>query len=127
VQDKPSAEDLLEALAEFLDAEVIPAFEGRRRFHAIVAANVARIVAREIRLRPEQTRQEYAALCDLLGEPATEPAPSDETLSRLSSELCDRINHGAADTGDYRKKVIDFLRTVVAAKLAIDNPKMLQR
>ena len=127
MQDKPTAEELLEALAQFLDAEVVPAFEGRRRFHAIVSANVARIVAREIRLGPEHAQQEYAALCELLGQQAAEPAPSDQTLSRLNSELCDRIDHGAADKGDYRKKVLDFLRTVVAAKLAIDNPKMLHR
>ena len=127
MQDKPTAEELLEALAQFLDAEVVPAFEGRRRFHAIVSANVARIVAREIRLGPEHAKQEYAALCALLDESATEAAPTETKLARLNTELCDRINRGAADQGDYRRKVIDFLRTVVAAKLAIDNPKMLQR
>jgi hypothetical protein len=127
VQDKPTAEELLEALAQFLDAEVVPALEGRRRFHAIVAANVARIVAREVRLGPEQTKQEYATLCDLLGEPTVEAAPTETILARLNTELCRRIDRGDADTGDYRKRVIDFLRTAVTAKLAIDNPKMLQR
>lgn len=127
MQDKPSAEELLEALAQFLDAEVVPAFEGRRRFHAIVAANVARIVAREIRLGPEQTKQEYAALCDLLGKSPTDPAPTETTLAQLNAELCDRINEGGADEGDYRRKVLDFLRTAVKSKLAIDNPKLIHR
>lgn len=127
MQDKPAAEELLEALAQFLDTEVVPAFEGRRRFHAIVAANVARIVAREIRLGPEQTKREYAALCDLLGKSPAHPAPTEATVAELNAELCARIDNGAADHGDYRRRVIDFLRTVVAAKLAIDNPKMLQR
>jgi hypothetical protein len=127
VQDKPSAEELLEALAQFLDAEVVPAFEGRRRFHAIVAANVARIVAREIRLGPAQVKQEYTALCDLLGKSPTDPAPTQATLAELNAELCTRINEGAADRGDYRRRVIDFLRSVVTAKLAIDNPKLIQR
>lgn len=127
MQDKPAAEELLEALAQFLDAEVVPAFEGRRRFHAIVAANVARIVAREIRLGPEQTKQEYAALCDLLGKSPTDPAPTAATLAELNAELCTRINEGAADHGDDRRRLIDFLRSVVAAKLAIDNPKLIQR
>jgi alcohol dehydrogenase class IV len=127
VQDKPTAEELLEALAQFLDAEVIPAFDGRRRFHAIVAANVARIVAREIRLGPEQAKQEYAALCDLLGKEQTEQAPTQATLAQLNAELCKRIDEGLADNGVSRKKVLDFLRSVAAAKLAIDNPKMLPR
>jgi hypothetical protein len=127
VQDKPTAEELLEALAQFLEGEVVPAFEGRRRFHAIVAANVARIVAREIRLGPEQTKQEYAALCDLLGKEQTDAAPTQATLAELNAELCKRIDDGAADEGSYRRKVLDFLRRVVTAKLAIDNPKMLQR
>jgi hypothetical protein len=127
VQDKPSAEELLEALAQFLDAEVVPVFEGRRRFHAIVAANVARIVAREIRLGPEQTKQEYAALCVLLGKEQTEAAPTQATLSELNTELCKRIDDGDADDGSYRRKVLDFLRTAVKSKLAIDNPKLLHR
>lgn len=127
MQDKPTAEELLEALAQFLESDVIPAFEGRRRFHAIVAANVARIVSREIRLAPEQAKREYADLCDLLGEQPAEATPSDETLSRLNAELCRRIDEGAADHGSYRRKVLDFLRAVVKSKLAVDNPKMLQR
>jgi hypothetical protein len=127
VQDKPTAEELLEALAQFLDAEVVPAFEGRCRFHAIVAANVARIVAREIRLGPEQAKQEYTALCDLLGETQSDPAPTQATLTQLNAELCKRIDEGAADHGSYRRKVLDFLRAAVTAKLAIDNPKMIHR
>ena len=127
MQDKPTAEELLEALAQFLDAEVVPAFEGRRRFHAIVAANVARIVAREIRLGPEQAKQEYAALCALLGKEQTEAAPTQVTLAELNTELCKRIDAGAADDGSYRRKVLDFLRATVKAKLAIDNPKLVQR
>jgi hypothetical protein len=127
VQDKPTAEELLEALAQFLDSEVVPAFEGRRRFHALVASNVARIVAREIRLGPEQAKQEYAALCDLLGKERTEPAPTQTTLVPLNAELCERIDEGAADEGSYRRKVLEFLRATVKAKLAVDNPKMLTR
>lgn len=127
MQDKPTAEELLEALAQFLDAEVVPALEGRRRFHAIVSANVARIVAREIRLGPEQAKREYAALCDLLGKTPSDPAPTQATLAQLNAELCKRIDEGAADHGSYRRKVLDFLRAAVKSKLAVDNPKMLQR
>jgi hypothetical protein len=127
VQDKPSAGELLEALAQFLESEVVPAFDGRRRFHAIVGANVARIVAREIRLGPEHLRAEYGALCALLGETAGKAEASDAELMRLNAELCRRIDRGDADIGGFRAVVIAFLRSVVAAKLAADNPKMLER
>jgi hypothetical protein len=72
-------------------------------------------------------KQEYAALCDLLEKSPTDPAPTESTLAELNADLCARIDKGAADDGDYRRGVIDFLRSVVAAKLAIDNPKLIQR
>jgi hypothetical protein len=132
VQDRPTADELLEALAEFLDAEVVPAFEGRKRFHAIVAANVARITAREFRLGPAQREAELAELGDLLGEKAL-PAGSEsadavnERRTALHAELCRRIERGDADAGELRKRALAFLRRATERKLAIDDPKSLSR
>jgi hypothetical protein len=125
VQDKPSADELLDALAAFLETKVVPAFEGRDRFHALVGANVARIVARELRLAPAQCRDEYDALCGLLGETPTDSGPSTAELLRLNAELCRRIDDGDADHGEFRRRVREFLRRTVVAKLAVDNPKLL--
>ena len=132
MQDRPSADELLEALAEFLDSEVVPAFEGRKRFHAIVAANVARITAREFRLGPEHRQTEINELQDLLGDAATsvEVTPNDgnaveRNLTALNAELCRRIESGAADDGDFRPKALAFLRRATERKLAIDDPKRL--
>lgn len=132
MQDKPSADELLEALAEFLDSEVVPAFEGRKRFHAIVAANVARITAREFRLGPAHRQTEIGELRDLLEDVAThvEAATSNENamereLTALNVELCRRIESGDADDGDFRSKALAFLRRATERKLAIDDPKRL--
>jgi hypothetical protein len=50
--DAPSAVELLEAVREWLDRDVIPATDGRLRFHARVAANAIGMVEREIGLGP---------------------------------------------------------------------------
>jgi hypothetical protein len=129
VQDRPGADELLEALAEFLDSEVVPAFEGRKRFHAIVAANVARIAAREFRLGPAQRKEEAAQLRVLLEMQAKAgtDATSDDELVALNAELCRRIERGDADDGAFRARVLAFLRHATERKLAIDDPKRLAK
>jgi len=50
--DVPSASELLDAVREFLEAELLPVAEGRVRFHLRVATNVLRMVERELVLGP---------------------------------------------------------------------------
>lgn len=47
---RPTSSELLEAVREFLTAQVMPASTGQLAFHARVAANVLGIVARELEL-----------------------------------------------------------------------------
>ncbi|RMF19513.1 MAG: hypothetical protein D6760_13035 [Deltaproteobacteria bacterium] len=123
MQDKPSARELLEAVAAFLSEEVAAELSGRKRFHALVAANVARIVAREIELAPALLREERRRLTELLGEGGPPAAGDAEAVARLNEELCRRIRDGWADTQPTRRRVFDHLRFVVGAKLDIDNPR----
>jgi hypothetical protein len=44
----PTARELVEAVREFLEADVLTATEGRTRFHARVAVNVLGMVEREL-------------------------------------------------------------------------------
>lgn len=125
MQDKPTAIELLEALAAFLREEVAPALEGGKRFKAIVGAHVAGIVAREIALGPAQDRAQLARLAALLGEDASNVS-SEDIAARVvewSRELCHRIDAGQADSGPWREQLLDHLRDCVNEKLAIDNPK----
>lgn len=48
IHDRPTASELVEAVREFLEADVMGATEGRLRFHARVAANALAIVEREL-------------------------------------------------------------------------------
>src|SRR5258708_32424193 len=67
MQDRPTSIELLEAAADFVDREIVPAVEGARQFQARVVANVMRIVAREIQLEDPAARLEVKALARLLG------------------------------------------------------------
>jgi len=104
--DVPSAIELLDAVREFLVSDVVPATEGRVRFHARVAANVVGIVTRELTLGPDQA------------------AAHAERLARLGvgseAELAASIRSGALDArlGEVRAAV----RATVADKLAVANP-----
>ena len=48
VHDRPTAAELIEAVREFLETDVMGSTEGRVRFHARVAANALAIVEREL-------------------------------------------------------------------------------
>jgi hypothetical protein len=108
--DRPSAGELVEAVREFLEGDVMAATEGRVRFHTRVAVNVLGMVQREIELGTEQAAAHTARL-DALGF-------ADE------AELAAAIRSGAVDDR------YDEIKTAVAAtvrdKLTVANPKYLE-
>src|SRR5580704_11481932 len=67
MQDRPTSVELLEAAADFVESEIVPAIQGARQFQARVVANVMRVVAREIKLEDPFVRSEVKALARLLG------------------------------------------------------------
>lgn len=127
MQDRPSAAELLDAVRGFIESEVIPALEGRRKFHARVAANVLAIVGRELAAEEAQLDAEWRGLSELLGD-RERPRQSEEArqaLRTLNEELCARIRAGEADAGPFRDAVLRHVRRTVRDKLAVVNPAML--
>ena len=127
MQDRPSARELLEAVEQFLERDVVSALEGPKQFHARVAANVMRILARELELEPDFLRAEWQRLNELLGG---ESAVDDALLSavkRRTRELCERIRRGDADAQPWRSRVLAHVRQTVEEKLAIAKPEMFSR
>ena len=59
---RPSAEELLQAVREFLTEQVMPSTEGSLSFHARVASNVIAMVERELVLGPHQDQQRATSL-----------------------------------------------------------------
>lgn len=129
MQDRPGAIELLEALGAFLREDVAPKLEGSLRFKAIVGANVAGIVAREIALGAAQDRAQTERLWKLLGREGSPPVGADFALlaRELSYELTRHINEGDADAGPWRAQVLAHLRETVREKLAVDNPRLVGR
>ena len=67
MQERPSAVELLEAVGAFIREHARPRLTGAARFHALVAENVLKIVAREIEAEPAATEAECRRLARLLG------------------------------------------------------------
>ena len=104
--DVPAAADLLDAVREFLESEVVVQSEGRLRFHALVAANVVGMVAREMAIGPAQASAHAARLAHL--------GVADDAALALA------IRSGSID--DRIDEVHALVRASVADKLAVANP-----
>ena len=114
-QDRPSAAQLVTAVREYLERDVMPATEGRVQFHARVAVNVLNSVARELELGGGFAADEQRRAAALLGH--------DGDADALEHELAAAIRSGALDdrSGDVRAHV----RATVREKLLIANPAYL--
>ncbi|MGH9032303.1 MAG: DUF6285 domain-containing protein [Acidimicrobiia bacterium] len=119
MQDRPTAAELLEAVREFVERDVMGRDElpPRVAFHARVAVNVLGIVERELTLGPDLDAAERGRLATLLGH--------EGELDDLTAELARRIREGSLD--DRRPAVVEHVREAVRAKLLVANPGYLDR
>jgi hypothetical protein len=101
---RPTAAELVAAVADFLDNDVRGATEGQVSFHARVAANVLRIVERE--LTDDSAAEATGRLAEL--------GFADE------AQLAAAIRAGALD--DRAADVLPTLRTLVRHRLAVAHP-----
>jgi hypothetical protein len=101
---RPTAAELVAAVADFLDNDVRSATEGQVGFHARVAANVLRIVEREL---TDDTAADVTASLTALGF-------ADE------AQLAAAIRAGTLD--DRAAELLPILRTVVRHRLAVAHP-----
>ena len=127
MQDRPTRVELLQGVEHTLRESLMPALEGADQFRARVAANVVRMVVRELETGEAAQREEYASLAVLLN--GSDPAP--DTLEALERALLDmnetlarKIRDGEADTGAYRAQLLAHLRAVTLRKLDITDPKL---
>jgi alcohol dehydrogenase class IV len=129
MQDRPTSVELLEAAADFVDRELVPAIEGAKQFQARVVANVMRIVAREIQLEDPAVRREVKALAKLLGHDAPHLHSLDDlrkAATGLGAELSAKIRAGDADAGAWRTEVLAVVRQSVEDKLRVANPRYVE-
>ena len=107
-QDRPDAAELLEAVAEYLFAELRPEVPSEQRFRVLVAANVCAVVAREIRAGEGPGLEDEKLFAELLGGEGGAP------------ELARRIRQG--DFDESLDELGERLAEQVARKLEIARP-----
>jgi hypothetical protein len=112
MQDRPAAAELLEAVAEYLLAELRPEVPREQRFRVLVAANVCAVVARELQAGDEPDRDDLALFGELLGE---EPADSRKAAVRLaerlrSGELDDKLDELAPRLEEHVRRKLEIAR-----------------
>jgi hypothetical protein len=115
-QDRPTASELLTAIADFLREEATPALDRsdpRLGFQMRVAVNSLAILEREARLGPAADAREHERLVTLLGR--------DGSLDDLNRELARQLRSGERDERDAA--LIVHLEATIADKIAIANPK----
>jgi hypothetical protein len=126
MQDRPRADELAEAVREFIESEILPTIDDPRlRFRALVAANGLGILEREIAIGAPLVRREVGALMRLLGRPGSVPDDPGELRGRaldLNRELVTRIRAGEAPDG-----TLAHLLATVADKLLVASPRYLER
>src|SRR5712692_4056605 len=98
MQDRPDKRELVEAVASFIEREIIPSIpDARLRFRSLVAANVLNIVARELAAGDTALRDEWQRLAALLGHTGQAPEREDDLRTEvpaLSRDLCAQIRAG---------------------------------
>ncbi|UBU17720.1 DUF6285 domain-containing protein [Nonomuraea gerenzanensis] len=108
--DVPTAAELLVAVRDFLETDVLPAVNGRVRYHTRVAINVLGMVEREIHLGPAQAEQHAASLAAL--------GMADD------AELAAAVREGRLADDDV---LVAVLEQAVRAKLEVANPGYLDQ
>jgi len=106
---RPTAEELVTAVREFLEKDVMAATSGAVQFHTRVAINALAAVERELRDGPAMSEAHAARLASL--------------GYASEADLADAIRSGALD--DRYAEVAAAVRATVHDKLAVANPKYL--
>jgi Domain of unknown function (DUF6285) len=113
VQDRPSAPELLDAMAADLYAEVREWVPRERRFRVLVLANLCAVIARELRAGEEPLRRDLELFTALGGSQVGD-------VREAAADLAASIRRGDLDA--RLPQVIVGLREHVVRKLEIARP-----
>ena len=119
-QDRPEAPELLDAVAEFLFAQVRPAVPGELRFRTLVAANLCAVVARELRAGERPLREDLELFVSLGADGGAEGDPLALRVRAAEADLAVRLRSGALDGRLVETAVA--LRAHVHRKLEVARP-----
>jgi hypothetical protein len=112
MQDEPTPEELIKAVADFLRNDIAPAISGHNAFKLRVSINALDLVTRQLALEQGSDAAELERLSRLLGVQGS--------LGELNRALADRIAKGEVDL--QTPGLAEHLWQTTMAKLAVDQP-----
>jgi hypothetical protein len=112
MQDEPTPEELIKAVADFLRNDIAPAISGHNAFKLRVSINALDLVARQLTLEEGGDAAEAARLSRLLDMQGS--------LTELNRTLADRIAKGELDL--QTPGLAEHLWQTTMDKLAVDQP-----
>jgi hypothetical protein len=116
MQEKPDRLELLSAIAEFLMNEVRPAIsDARLSFRVLIAANLAQIVAGELRAEPQHEAAARERLRALL------PDVTAGDPRAIERELAARLRDGRI-SGEALERARALVRDTLRDQLSVNNP-----
>lgn len=126
MQDRPEQSALLDAIADFLLKEVLPAVRqsDTLSYKALVSWNMLGVVSREIKEGEGLLNAELKRLSDFLTKPTGMPATAREKMSLagvLNAELAEQIRRERI--GPENKVVLSLIKQGLLEKLQIANPR----
>jgi hypothetical protein len=112
MQDEPTPEELIKAVADFLRSDIAPLISGHHAFKLRVSINALDLVTRQTALQPPSDDAEVARLSRLLAMQGS--------LGELNRVLADRIAKGEVDL--QTPGLAEHLWQTTMDKLAVDQP-----
>jgi Domain of unknown function (DUF6285) len=112
MQDEPTPEELIKAVADFLRDDIAPVLGGHHAFKLRVAINALDLVTRQLKLEQGSDAAEADRLSRLLGVRGS--------LGELNSRLAGQITKGEVDL--RTPGFAEHLWQTTMDKLAIDQP-----
>lgn len=126
MQPRPDAIELISAVRDFLETEIVPTLtDARLRFRTLVAINALGIVEREHQLEEGFLRAELTDLSRLLELDAPIPNSLEELrleVRNLNADLAKRIR-----AGDAPAETLETLKRAAVNKLRVSSPTYLKR
>ena len=111
VFDRPTSKELLEAVIDFIDAEIkSDSYPANKKFKFQIVLNVLNIVKREVETGEEINIKFSELGSNLFGE-------NEFTIEKLSQKIRDK------EFDHEDKDLVDFLYNLTEEKIKIDNPK----
>lgn len=130
IYDEPDLDQLLKAVKEHIEANIIPAIRSDQKlyFQTLVAINVLNIAQRELTHQYPHIQMEWERLNQLEQVNIPLPSSADELQSALKKRQADLAQ--AIRRGDYDQRAQELtqhLKQAVIEKLEVANPRYLQR